>query len=374
MHLFWECPVWQTVRLRHLTDSQLAQSARLPLCTRRTGLFIHTSEQCAQVNTVHVQALAGQPTDKHIAHTCDFSIRIHQMMIDIIKNRNNSSTSDVPDDFDPSFYKRPDPKQNPPVLIANDSQPSEPSQPTTDVPKPMHSPEGFLLSTSNRPGGSKFQYVQYQVKNQKYKVCIPHAGKRHSFGPFLTELEAAKTVKHFLQSIQDGSVLPTRGEKRTITFHHTLEEKLNQLNLTARDEKRHKVTDADNPTCSFCQTSVHTYYALKFASQPCSALTDAVDKRGSSTRASKLSETRTAVLQSDIDAHNLHAFAKNQHYICSLDPPRCKYCRQTVTRGYVRKWMSRHCPSVHETHSSDSKTPIVTKRLRGKQPAATSRA
>ena len=84
-------------------------------------------------------------------------------------------------------------------------------------------------------------------------------------------------------------------------------------------------------------------------------------------------QTRPAVLKSDIDAHNLYAFARSQHYMCSLDPPRCKYCCQTVTRRYVKKWMSRHCQSVPETPSSESIIPIVTKRLRGKQPAATAR-
>ena len=194
VHLFWECPIWQNVRLRYLTDSQLERSAQLPLCIRRTGLFINTAEQCAQINTIHVQALAGQQTNQHIAHTCEFSLSVHKMMIDIIKSRNHASTRDAPDDFDPSLYKRLDPKQNPPVLIVPDSSSHEPSHANTDVPETTHSPEGFLLSASKRPGGSKFQYVQYLTKTQKYKVCIPHAGQRHSFGPFLIELEAAKTV------------------------------------------------------------------------------------------------------------------------------------------------------------------------------------
>ena len=319
----------------------------------------------------HDQALTGRPAFNHVAHVCDFSSSVQKMMIEIVKCRNQASPEVAPDDFDPSLYIRPDPKSSKPTRTSPDSQPNQPSQADSAAPRPTHSPEGFLLSTSNRPGGSKYQYVQYKSQTQKYKVCIPHAGKRHSFGPFSTEIEAAKTVRDFLQSLQSGAALPTRGEKRTITYHHTLEEKLAELNITAKDDKRHKVSNAENPTCCFCQKSVHIHYALKFASQPCTGLTKTVDKRGSSTRAAKLSQTRCAVLQKDIDQHNCDAVAKSQHFIDSLDPPRCKFCQQTVTRGYVKKWMVRHCHSVPDPASSESKTSVVTKRLRGKQPATT---
>ena len=47
LHMFWDCPKWQDVRLRHLSASQLIRSQQLPSCTRRTGLFLNTAEQHA---------------------------------------------------------------------------------------------------------------------------------------------------------------------------------------------------------------------------------------------------------------------------------------------------------------------------------------
>ena len=150
---------------------------------------------------------------------------------------------------------------------------------------------------------------------------FPHNGKRHSFGPFDTEIQAAERVREFLQNTEQTSSVPTRGEKRTEMFHFNLNQQLQHLNTTAKDEKRHCVVDTHSPTCSFCQKSVHTYHAIKFAQQLCPSLTHQVDKKGSATRAQKLSETRTAVLQSKIDSHNCSAISKKQHFISSLFPP-----------------------------------------------------
>lgn len=80
-------------------------------------------------------------------------------------------------------------------------------------------------------------------------------------------------------------------------FHFNFDQQLQQLNLTARDEKLHHVVDTHNQTCSFCNKSMRTYHAIKFARQQCPSISHQVDKKGSATRAKKLSETRTAALQ-----------------------------------------------------------------------------
>ena len=79
-----------------------------------------------------------------------------------------------------------------------------------------HDDDGFLLSTSARPGGSKYQYVR--MVNNSYKVVIPFDGKRHSFGPFLTEADGAQKVKSFLEQVKQGTAALTRGQKRTAKF------------------------------------------------------------------------------------------------------------------------------------------------------------
>ena len=100
-----------------------------------------------------------------------------------------------------------------------------------------HDDNGFLLPTSARPGGSKYQYVR--KVNNSFKVVIPFDGKRHSFGPFLTEADAAQKVKSFLEQVKQGTAALARGQKRTEKFDRALQEQIDTLNSAARGENRH---------------------------------------------------------------------------------------------------------------------------------------
>lgn len=291
---------------------------------------------------------------------------MQRTMVEIIKACNIATPTDPPDDFDPSPFLRPSKPDTLHEQNANNKQ-GQANQPDT-IPKsrPTHSPDGLLYSTSTRPGASQYQHVQYNMKTNNYKAIVPHQGKRHSFGPFKTDIEAAIKVWEFLQRIQAGEALPTRGEKRTEKFHHQLADTLNQMNSTAESEKRHFVIDTENPMCKFCKQKVHTYHAITFAERPCNALTDMVDKKGSTTRAAKLSEARTAELQRVIDEHNRTARAKRMHYISQLNPPTCSQCSKTVTRAYLKKWMIKDCPEAQPENHTDQPPPH-RKRLHGKQ-------
>lgn len=295
-------------------------------------------------------------------------------MIEIIKARNNAEPVQCPDDFDPSPFQPHNSTRD--HSSSKHDKADSPSRDSTfavvsappPVSKPTHSSEGFLLSTSARPGGSRFQHVQVVPKTQKFCAIIPHNGKRHSYGPFSSELEAAAKVKEFFDNLQQGQKVPTRGEKRTDMFHQQLTSQLNALNKTAKNDNRHFVENSQNPTCCFCHQTVHTYHALKFAQKLCPSLTSLVDKKGSATRAQKLSQTRTAALEEHIKTHNLTATSKKQNYILSYQPPKCKFCLQTVCRGYLRQWMVKQCP-----HAPDNvfvkpvENPKPSRRITGKQ-------
>ena len=370
-HLFWYCPHWHAIRLSWLSQQQVEECRQLPLSTQRSGLFLTTASQHQHFLREHDAILLGNEPEVAPAHTCQFVSNIHITMVEIIKARNTSEGVDPPDGFDPGPFL---PVVMPSQARSNIHQDGSDSHDAGNLKlatssantKPTHSPEGLLYSTSLRPGASQFQYVQFIKKTQKYNATIPHNGKRHSFGPFDTEIQAAERVREFLQNTEQTSSVPTRGEKRTEMFHFNLNQQLQHLNTTAKDEKRHCVVDTHSPTCSFCQKSVHTYHAIKFAQQLCPSLTHQVDKKGSATRAQKLSETRTAVLQSKIDSHNCSAISKKQHFISSLFPPTCKFCHKTVSRNYLKTWMVKNCdhapgPSTVSNASSSNR------RLRGKQ-------
>jgi hypothetical protein len=368
-HLFWQCPHWNTIRQSRLSVQQITECQQLPLCTQRSGLFLTTANQFQQFFRSHDRIWHGHNAVHTPAHSCDFVSDIHITMIEIIKARNQDEGIEPPDGFDPSPFL--------PVVVptpdsVNMNEPYQDSSQPQDrqaqklQSKPSHSPDGLLYSTSLRPGASQYQYVQFIKKTQKYKATIPHNGKRHSFGPFDSEVQAAERVREFLKNTEQTSSVPTRGEKRTEMFHFNLDQQLQQLNLTARDEKRHHVGDTHNPTCSFCNKSVHTYHAIKFARQQCPSISNQVDKKGSATRAKKLSETRTAALQEKIDAHNRSAISKKQHYISSLNPPICKFCQKTVTRNHLKTWMIKQCDHAPDP-SNVSNSTSSNRRLRGKQ-------
>ena len=373
-HLFWKCPRWKDIRKQYLDDSQLHQCLELPLCTQLTGCFLITPPQVQRMFVNHHRILNNSEPFSSLPHSCVFAQQMQRCMIAIIKARNDSTTTSPPNGFDPSPYIRiqlppgnmPQQDQQTTDLPANNN----PSSDSTNNPncKPTHSPEGYLLSTSTRPGTSKFQHVQYVPKTKKFRAVIPYNGRRHSFGPYQTEHEAAARIKQFFEEIEQGKSLPTRGEKRTSMFHHQLEQQLHDLNQNAQSEKRHFVENTQQPTCRFCQKTVHTYHAVKFAQKLCPNLTSQVDKKGSATRAQKLSQTRTAALQQFIDQHNLTAVSKKQHFIQSIQPPKCKYCNQQVARSYLKQLMIKQCPEVPDLFAYETvANPPPSRRLRGKQ-------
>ena len=279
-HIFWRCSAWDAQRMSYLTPRQLEQSQMLPLCTQRAGLFLQTPEQLQQMVRNHQTVLNGLSTEPLLPHWCDFALEIQRSMVDIINARNNTSSLEALDDFDPTPYFKPARNAtNVGCKIAKSKAPVDNPAPELPKVRPTHSPEGFLYSTSNRPGSLQYQYVQYNKKNKTYHVAIPHQGKRHSYGPFQIDTDAARKVREFLQTIEAGRKLPTRGEKRTDKFHNQLSDNLDKLNTTAEAEKRHFVTNPDNPTCKFCHQTVHTYHAMKFAQRTCHALSDTVDKK-----------------------------------------------------------------------------------------------
>jgi hypothetical protein len=134
-------------------------------------------------------------------------------MIKILKARNSAEPMEKPDGFQWSAPR-------PAVAAQSQHQNHKPlnkDKSSSDLGQRLHmqthDDNGFLLSTSARPGGSRFQYVQ--AKTNSFKVVIPHSGKRHSFGPFSSEIDAAQKVKQFFLQVSDGTAALTRGRKRT---------------------------------------------------------------------------------------------------------------------------------------------------------------
>ena len=93
--------------------------------------------------------------------------------------------------------------------------------------------------------------------------------------------------------------------------------------------------------------AVNEYCVLAFANSNVACLHSfTVDNSGSSTRATKLSETSNAKLQEDVDEHNKHAAVRGRHFITDIYKPDCAFCQQSVARSYLRTWMKRDCKSA----------------------------
>ena len=86
--------------MNRLTQNQIDQCLRLPLCTQRTGLFLQTPEQLQQMVDNHARVLNGHDTETPLPHHCNFACDIQHTMVDIIKARNEAIIPDPPDDFD----------------------------------------------------------------------------------------------------------------------------------------------------------------------------------------------------------------------------------------------------------------------------------
>ena len=294
-HLFWSCPMWQHVRLSFLSLQQLHACIDLPLCTRRTGIFPLSVEQADAMCRIHNDPSLHPKPEALPPSPCSFADAIHHMMFAIVKARNGADELPKPDNFDPRPFLPPPPKKkgknNPipsscPAANSDNNLCKSASSVPSDDPVPLppratHDEDGLLLSTSLRPGGSKYQYVQFNEKKGTYKAVVPHGAKRHTVGIFDTDVSAARAVKSFLDALQHGQAPMTRGEKRTSKFNSGLDRKLDSLNATAKADCRHFVESSADPTCRWCKKSVGRFYALKFAESLCPELTRKVDKAGS---------------------------------------------------------------------------------------------
>ena len=337
-HVFWQCPQWQHFRDEHL-PGQLSQAAmQLPSCTLRTGLFLITEQQASHMVQQHEDPtqLRSWPAH-HFAHASE----MHKMMVDIIKARNNTSATDAPDDFDPDVYKKTPKSKREPDQNREQDLPKRPPTAAPDHNNPRTDADGLLLSTSLRPGGSRYQYVQ--LKKDVYRAVIPRGSKRHSIGPFKTAEEAARAVKDFLERWDSGDAPVTRGSKREEKHSNHSQTELNKLNKTAKSEGRHQILDVNTPTCSLCNKSVQRYHILTFVARQCNSISDKADAAGSITRATTLSNTRQAALDSDIRNHNRSARADGKHFIINFSNPTCKWCDKQVARSKARYFMKQHC-------------------------------
>lgn len=71
---------------------------------------------------------------------------------------------------------------------------SEPSQNAPKMPKgeATHSPEGYLLSTSTRPGPSKFQFVTFHKQLEKFTAGILFGKRPYWVCAILTLMQPEK--------------------------------------------------------------------------------------------------------------------------------------------------------------------------------------
>ena len=362
-HLFWGCPMWESIRLQFLSEQQLLIIPTLPISVRRCGVFPLTNDQIRFIISSHEQ-LAYISRDWPVDANC-FAHQLQLTMIHIIKARNATEPLVKPDGFQwfdprPAVAKRQQDAQNElnKPIVSRDSTPEVLT----------HDDDGFLLSTSARPGGSKYQYVR--MVNNSYKVVIPFDGKRHSFGPFLTEADAAQKVKSFLEQVKQGTAALTRGQKRTAKFDRAVQEQIDKLNSTARDENRHHLKIGDTIQCNFCDTTVHKYHAIKFAQRLCHKLTTLVDRKGSHTRAQTLSKTRQGIASSQVQNHSQIAKENNLHFLIQVEfSPECQFCGKTFKKSDLKTTMGQRCPYNHDVPTTSTKA-TPSRRIRGKQPAS----
>lgn len=287
-------------------------------------------------------------------------------MIQIIKARNSTDPCDPPDDFDPPLYHKPGVEQSVPDDHPPAAEPDHPPRQILQNNSPSVDADGLLLSSSARPGHSQYQFVQKNQKTGLFRAVIPVHGKRQSFGPFQTDRDAALRVQEFLEQLRTDTAPLTRGQKRTQKFIAATNQQLDVLNRTAREQGRHHVPSLQTAMCTYCKKTVHKYHVLKFVQKQCTAISACTDKAGSTTRAQRLSATRTAELQATIDLHNQLAATRGQHIVACLQPkPKCSLCNQVVTRNYVQKWMVRTCPAA-PTPLDEGTIPKISRRIRGK--------
>ena len=360
-HLFWSCPRWASIRAEFLTPHQLLSIHELPISIRRCGVYPLSDAQINYIRDSHAN-LQFQPKDWPV-EPCVFAQPLQLAMIHIVKARNVAEPLDMPDGF--QWF---DPR--PAVAQRQQDDPKSSKSAATALPAVIstHDENGFLLSTSARPGGSKYQYVR-KVKDV-YRVVLPVDGKRHNFGPYHSESAAAEKVKQFLAQVKEGTAALTRGQKRTEKFDTSLQEQLETLNRTAELEKRHLVTFEAKVKCVFCETSVHKYHAIKFANRLCHKLTDLVDRKGSHTRAQTSSNTRKGVFSSQVQNHNLMAVENFLHFLINADTnPECRYCGKIFKKSQIKTAMGQRCPFQHSVDTT-APNPPVRRRLVGKQPAS----
>lgn len=154
-HLFWKCENWSSERSKHLSMEQLRQIPTFPISVRRAGIFPLTSEQTATIMTNHRNLVLGNKADWP-THMCNFPVQLQRAMIAVICARNQTQPDPPPEHFE--FPPSPQPVAAVPTDIKQGNPQVQPPQSEPSV-KVTHDDLGLLLSTSNRPGSSKYQYV-----------------------------------------------------------------------------------------------------------------------------------------------------------------------------------------------------------------------
>lgn len=145
--------------------------------------------------------------------------------------------------------------------------------------------------------------------------------KRRRWGGGSEGLASSATTT-LLQELRDNAAQLSRGQNKAARFEDATNQQLEALDRTAQAEGRHLVPPLQSATRTFCKKSVHNhkYHVIKCARNQCPAISQNTDKTGSVTRGQKVSATRTAALQF-VDAHNVHAIARQQHFVVMLHLP-----------------------------------------------------
>ena len=194
IHLFWTCTFWQRILYKYFNDEQLRLSLQLPTCTLRTGLFVITADQADHIVVQHHNPTHNIPWPQH---SYPHNLNTHRMMVEILRARNTSDTTDPPDTFDVGHFKKDKSQPDSEACGKGISSTSLHSQRKIDHSQPTIDEEGLWLSTSSRPGGSRYQYVQQPKSTNIYRAII----------------QAARAVKTFLEQWDKGQAPHHQGSE-----------------------------------------------------------------------------------------------------------------------------------------------------------------
>ena len=276
------------------------------------------------------------------------ALKVHKAMVAIVNARNAASQKLM-------LYQKRKPSRPsldvaeeavaPPVTPAHSRKKRKDAAATLagTSSQPSHDGEGLPLTSTGK-------YLNV-VRNTSgtFSAKVTSRGKTCHLGVYPEAVQAARAVAQFRKT----GVAPKldRASSARVATLRVFAKKVDKHNVSATNLGRH-VFDLSAGLLK-CRDCGAEYASTVFSSAsklacPIHASNAGlkVDKRGSSTRAAKLPETRTNVLVNDLRAHNAIAGRRGWHVIelTSLDSPKCVTCGNSVTRNYVRKWMRKACP------------------------------